>query len=267
MSIIYRPTGRAAEYSHLAINHYEGCGHSCRYCYVAGMLQWRDRDFFNTDPVVRKDLLWQLRREAANYAGTDERVLLCFTCDPYQPLDCQQHITREVIKILKRWQIPFQVLTKGGTRAAGDFDLYREGDAFATTMTLLNEDRSMYWEPLAAVPGNRIRAIQLAKKMGIETWVSLEPVIDPAQSLRIIEQTHHLVDLYKIGKMNYLSSNVDWRRFGEKAVEMCNKFGKPYYINSDLAKYLPTTPYQHVDTLKSEKPVQRNHLRQVQKHQ
>jgi len=256
MSIIYRPTGRAAEYSHLAINHYDGCGHRCKYCYVAGMPQWRDRDFFAAEPCAREDVIERLEQEAPAFAGTDERVLLCFTCDPYQPLDCSRHITREVIRILKRWQIPFQVLTKGGTRAAGDFDLYREGDAFATTMTRLHDTWSQYWEPFAALPANRIKAIELAKQLGIETWVSLEPVIDPGESLRIIERTHDCVDLYKIGKMNHFASIIDWRWFGQEAIKTCNKFGKPYYIKDDLAQYLNGVPYENVDTRKIKRPVQ-----------
>jgi DNA repair photolyase len=40
----------------------------------------------------------------------------------------------------------------------------------------------------------RIAAIKAAHEMGIRTWVSLEPVIDPDQALELIEQIHPFVD-------------------------------------------------------------------------
>lgn len=34
MHIIYKTTGRAREYSELAVNLYQGCAHACAYCYA-----------------------------------------------------------------------------------------------------------------------------------------------------------------------------------------------------------------------------------------
>jgi DNA repair photolyase len=146
--IIYRPKGRAQEYSYLAINHYTGCGHGCTYCYARNIVQRTGAQF--NKPKVRPNVLELLASEAPKYTGTDERVLLCFTTDPYQYLDMFEKLTRRVVEILKEWEIPFQVLTKGGMRAVRDFDLYEQGDAFATTMTFLSEEKSVRFEPHAA---------------------------------------------------------------------------------------------------------------------
>ncbi|MBA7641205.1 hypothetical protein ES703_48881 [subsurface metagenome] len=250
MSAIYRTKGRAQEYSFLAINHYVGCEHRCKYCYVAGMGQWREEDFFNTPATVRKDVIEQLKREAGRFAGTDERVLLCFMCDPYQPLDDTEQITRKVIEILRQYDIPFQVLTKGGTRAARDFELYGPNDAFATTLTFLDETKSREYEPNAALPRSRLLAIQMAKQKGIQTWMSLEPVLDVEQSLEIIRQTHKFVDLYKIGTLNHQAIGINWRKFGKKAIELCRELKASYYIKRDLAKYLDGFTFCNIDTRK-----------------
>lgn len=249
MGIIYRPGPRAEEFSYLAANLYRGCWHGCFYCYVPDYTH--NNDFF-TEQSVRKDVLWQLQREAPNFAGTDERVLLCFTCDPYQPLDVEKQITRQAIEILRANNVPFQILTKGGIRAARDFDLYGPDDIFGTTLTLLDEDKSKLHEPHAAVPEDRIVAIKLAKRKGIETWVSLEPVIDARQSLEIIKQTHTIVDHYKIGKMNHCDKLTagEWRRFGGKAIQLCREFKVDYYIKADLAKYLDGIPFYNTDRRK-----------------
>jgi len=253
MSIIYRPRGRAAEYSHLAINHYVGCSHGCVYCYVPAITKNYE---FHVKQFVRKDVLYRLRREAPNYAGTNERVLLSFACDPYQPLDDTEQITRRVIEILRENDIPFQILTKGGTRACRDFELYGPHDVFAATLTFLNESNSRKWEPHAAIPRSRILALEMAKQKGIETWVSLEPVIDPYQSLKIIRQTHQLVDHFKIGKWNYdeRARDINWRYFGIKAIELCRDCETDYYIKEDLAMYLDGIHFHNVDKRKVNRP-------------
>ena len=181
---------------------------------------------------MRKDVLYQLRREAPNFAETNERVLLSFACDPYQPLDDTEQITRKVIEILRENDVPFQVLTKGGTRACRDFELYGPDDMFAATLTFLNEQDSRIEEPNAAIPRSRILALEMAKQKGIKTWVSLEPVLDVKQSLEIIRQTHQFIDHYKIGKLNYdeRARDVNWRKFGIKAIELCRECETDYYI-------------------------------------
>lgn len=246
MSIIYQPKGRAQEYSWLAINHYTGCGHGCTYCYARGIVQRTGANF--DKPKVRTNVLELLAKEAPKYAGTRERVLLCFTCDPYQLLDLSEGLTRKVIKILKQHNIPFQVLTKGGIRAVRDFDLYEQGDAFATTMTFLSEETSRRYEPHAAPPKLRIKAIEAAHNLGIETWVSLEPVLNVDSSLCIISRFHNIVDHFKLGKLNYQKTDINWKDYAIKALELLNRYNKTYYIKNDLAKYLDDYAYAPANT-------------------
>ena len=247
MSRIYTPSGRALEYSYLALNHYSGCSHGCRYCYARLMMTRFGRKFDEAQSAA-PDVLSLVKKDAAQYAGTNKRVLLCFTTDPYQPLDLETGMTRRVIEILKASDIPFQVLTKGGMRASRDFDLYGKYDAFASTLTFVSEKKSLQYEPGAALPKDRFKAIELAHIRGIETWASLEPVIDPHESLQIIHQTHGFVDLYKIGILNHLASVTDWRAFGIAAIDLCQKYGKKYYIKQDLAKHLQGVAYTSTDT-------------------
>lgn len=247
MPIIYEPKGRAREYSWLAINHYTGCGHGCTYCWARGIVQRTGANF--DKPKERSNVLELLKKEAPKYARTRDRVLLCFTCDPYQLLDLSEQITRKVIKILKQYEIAFQVLTKGGMRAARDFDLYEQGDAFASTMTFLSEENSRRFEPHAAPPALRIRAIESAHAQGIETWVSLEPVIDAKESLIIIHRLHNIVDHFKLGILNYVKTDINWQEYGLKAIDILNKYNKTYYIKKDLANYLPIDfCYENTDT-------------------
>ena len=247
--IIYEPKGRAKEYSLLAVNIYNGCEHGCRYCYVPPILRL-EREAFHKVVAAREGVIKQVEADAAKIACTDRRVLLCFTCDPYQPLDGELQLTRRVIQILRTHRVPFQVLTKGGMRAARDFDLYNRWDVFATTLTFLDPADSIEWEPCAPLPADRIAAIKAAKERGLQTWVSLEPVIDCTQSVEIIKQTHEIVDHYKIGVWNHdtRAMLIDWRNFGYRAIELCEKYGKTYYVKNDLAKYLKGVKFTNTDT-------------------
>ncbi len=240
MSLIYEPRGRAREYAALACNIYRGCDHGCTYCYAPSATFRTPADFRNSE--LRKTFsIAKLAREAKKLRGTNKRVLLCFTTDPYQHLNDRLTLTREVLELFRHYSIPFQVLTKGGYRALPDIDLYSKRDAFATTMTLLDESQSRLWEPNAAMPSERIYTLSRFHNAGVETWVSLEPVIDPAQSLEIIRQTHLFVDLFKVGTMNHNAhaKKIDWQKFALDAVELLKSLDKPYYIKHDLQKWLP----------------------------
>lgn len=254
MSIIYEPKGRAAEYSLLACNLYCGCCHGCTYCYAPRTI-FVTRNTFTKFTKPRRNIIERLQEDAPEFTNTDKRVLLCFTSDPYQPEEIEQKITRKALMILREFDIPFQILTKGGVRAVRDFDLYGPNDAFATTLTFLDAGLSEKYEPSAPVPGFRILAIKQAKERGIQTWVSLEPVINATQSLTVIERTNDLVDFYKIGKLNYQPSDIDWRKFGIEAIELCEMYEKPYYIKDDLAKYLDGIKYKNTDTRKAAKGI------------
>jgi len=247
MSVIYSPSGRAKEYSLLACNLFAGCVHGCEYCYAPQTLHVTPEQF-RADAKPRPGILEKLRKEAPKLHGTDKRVLLCFTSDPYQPEDIEVGVTRQALRILREYDIPFQVLTKGGMRAARDFDLYGPNDAFATTLTFISKHRSLEFEPKAAGPGDRLTAIRRAKDKDINTWVSLEPVLNPRDSLRFIEITHPMVNLFKIGKLNHKDNDTDWRRFGCEAIELCEKHEVPYYIKDDLAKYLEGVNFTNTDT-------------------
>lgn len=242
MAIIYQPAGRAREYSEWAANLYSGCGHGCVYCYAPSACR-RKSEEFHGNPKPRKNVLEQLEKDCQRLRGKKmPRILFCFTTDPYQPIEKEHEITRRAINMLHDHGLTVQILTKGGSRAARDFDLLTPEDAFASTLTFLGETDSRTWEPGAALPQNRIDTIKEAHKAGIPTWVSLEPVIDPEQTLQIVRQTHEFVDLYKVGKLNYhpRSREVDWNRFTKEVVTLLESLGKRYYIKKDLQVFLET---------------------------
>jgi len=242
-SVIYQPRGRAWEYCRLALNLYKGCSHGCEYCY-APSCTFKSRSEFR-EPSPRVGILKKVEEDAHNLQEVNEigPVLLCFTCDPYQPIDSRFEITRKTIKILHENNLNVMILTKGGRRAERDFDLLTCDDWFGVTLTTLDNESSLKWEPGADKPDARIESLQLAHSKGIKTWVSLEPVLYPEISLTIIRETHTFVDKFKVGTLNYHphSKNIDWAKFAHDANDLLSALHSDYYLKEDLRKWLGVT--------------------------
>jgi DNA repair photolyase len=243
LRVIYEPRGKAGEYADLACNLYAGCDHGCVYCYAPAISRKSLETFTHAAP--RSGVIDKIRRDAKDLAqAKDPRsILFCFMCDPYQTIDVEHQLTRQALEILLPHGLNVTLLTKGGKRSERDFDLirqYPEQVTYATTLTLIDEHQRQQYEPGAAPTAERIAALEKAHDLGVKTWVSLEPVIDPDQSLALIQQTHPFVDLYKVGVLNYLpeAKAIDWIKFGTDAIALLESLNKSYYIKNDLKRYL-----------------------------
>ena len=236
LQAIYEPQGRAAEYAKLAVNLYRGCTHGCVYCYAPDVLHM-DKAAFHAECAPRPGIIQKLEHDAGVLMreGVTEPVLFCFACDPYSP---GADLTHAALATLCGYGVHFTVLTKG-EHADDDFNVYSGGDSFGVTLTLTNPADVRLWEPRAASPIRRLYLLKTAHERGIRTWVSLEPVIDPAQTLRLIDMSHTFTDHYKVGKLNYHAhaSTIDWRTFLSEVRTKLDGYGASYYIKADLAAY------------------------------
>ena len=231
MRPIYKPKGPAAEYGDYALNIYTGCPHRCYYCYVPNVRRVH-RETFHRFVKPRKEIVREVQKQLEREQITGQLIHLCFTCDPY-PTGYDTTTTREVIKALKEYGNHVQILTKGdGSR---DFDLLDEDDWYGVSLSGgLADIESSKNEPEAKAPAWRMTVIEDAKKRGIKTWVSFEPVIDADGVLRCISMFHRLIDKVKIGKLNYHPSDINWAQFGREAESLCKEMGIDYYIKDSL---------------------------------
>lgn len=246
--VIYRPRGEAGEYAPLATNPYKGCGHQCLYCYVPGATH-QSRPDFDAGAVPRPDFLPRLARDVERYRAAGirdghpaDQVFITFSSDPFHPGD-DISPTIKTIEALVGGDMAFCTLSKGGTKALPFDSLYRPGrDAYAATLTTLDDAFSKKWERKARLPGDRIAALRHFHERGIFTWVSLEPTLDIEASLSIVDATHHFIDLFKVGQANYLKEitrTTDWRDYTLRMIDKLQRLDKLHYIKHDLQKYLP----------------------------
>lgn len=247
MPIIYEPAGAAKEYSPLAANLYRGCGHGCLYCYAPACIRM-SREKFSRDPRPRTGVLKALERDAKRHSaagpaggpGPDPRpILLSFTSDPYQPAEEGYGVTRAALAMMLPLGLKVRILTKNpGLAIRRDLDIlaaYRGQIEFGTTLVFYWDPDREHWEPNAPPSVERMRAIWEAHDAGIPTWVSIEPVIDPAQARLLLDYPG--VDTFKIGKLNHdkkREAEIDWLAFLRAVLERLEGRRAGYYIKHDL---------------------------------
>lgn len=259
-SVIYTPRGAAREYAMYACNVYRGCSHGCSYCFGPATNRTSKVQFLQ--PATRgPDFLERVDTDAKRMSQDGKvsfQVHLCFTTDPYQPLDEKLHITRDVIQILHNHGLWVAILTKGGKRALRDIDLFGPHDAMAATMTYGTNMDTLREEPGSAMPQDRWDALKEFHDAKVPTWISCEPVMDPKHTLYLISKMHRVVDHVKVGKLNHdpeREKKIDWLKFGGDAITLLESLGykrihnpddairsnadhRTYYIKSGLAQIL-----------------------------
>lgn len=240
MAVIYDSSGRAAEYARLALTLFSTCPHACEYCYVPDVRRMKAVDFH--EPArPRKNIIHLIENDCKRLVGDTRKILLSFMCDPYPPYD-QEDITRQALLVLEKYNMNVTVLTKGGSRAMRDFDiLERNCWGFGTSLCFQDDKKRLQWEPRAASVVDRMLTIAAAKKRGIPTWLSLEPVLNADEALATIIATKDTVDHYKVGKLNArtpelkeIEEGINWTLFLRHAEALLDEFGKDYMIKHDL---------------------------------
>jgi len=245
MGIIYEPAGKAREYSPLAANFFNGCGHKCLYCYVPELKRIQF-DAFNSGNSPRRDIVSQFAAECEKNAYCQKTVLFNFVGDPYNPFDAETAITRQCLLAAGKNKVPVSVLTKGGSRCLRDLDLFRRFEKHiivGATLTFITPEKSAEWEAGAASPADRLDALKTLHENGVTTWASFEPVIEPEESLALMRATLDFVDIYKVGKLNNykgIDKKIDWTAFLKSALSILRPAGKRIYVKNDLAQNAPS---------------------------
>jgi DNA repair photolyase len=250
--ILYTPSGRAGEYANhgYAANLYNHCPNGCAYCYVPACLRMTPEQF-NQESVPKRDVLNRLYKDLQKAGKLDEPIFLNFTHDPYPPVEKKLKITRSAIELIKDAGNNVRILTKNGDLAQRDFGLLDSNDEFGVSLTTIDYESLKMWEPNAGTPHARMGAIIEAKRKGIKTWVSCEPVLRPEWTIEMIRQIAPDADLVKVGVLNYSNTlpdhlkaqlkPVDWKQFAIDVTTLCESLGVNYVLKQDLKKYLEAT--------------------------
>jgi DNA repair photolyase len=175
------------------INPYRGCSHSCIYCFARKTHEWLELDSghdFDSQIVVKTNLVDVLRKELARPSWQREHVALGTNTDPYQRAEGRYKLMPGVIRALADSGTPFSILTKG-TLLRRDIPLLVEAArrvpvGLGVSMAIWDDDLHAALEPGVPAPRARLDLVRAITDAGLPCGVFLAPVL-PGLTDRVAE--------------------------------------------------------------------------------
>ncbi len=177
-----------------SVNPYRGCEHGCIYCFARpthaymGLSAGLD---FESKLFAKPDAPRLLERELAKPGYKPRTIAIGTNTDPYQPIEREWRIMRQVLEVLQKANHPVAVVTKSAL-ITRDIDILsamaEKGLAkVGISVTTLDRKLARTMEPRASTPTRRLEAIRRLSEAGIPTAVMMAPVI-PALNDHEIER-------------------------------------------------------------------------------
>jgi DNA repair photolyase len=153
-------------------------------CFARGTHEWLELDSghdFDTQIVVKTNLVDVLRRELARPSWQREHVALGTNTDPYQRAEGRYRLMPGVIGALARSGTPFSILTKG-TLARRDVPLLAAASrdvpiGLGVSMAVWDERLHQALEPGVPTPRARLELVRTLTAAGLPCGVFLAPVL------------------------------------------------------------------------------------------
>jgi len=167
-----------------SINPYRGCEHGCIYCFARpthaylGLSPGLD---FETRILFKPEAAALLTAELASPKYRCDVVAMGTNTDPYQPVERDLKITRQILRVLSDFNNPVGIVTKNHliTRdidILGDMAKRNLAEVFLS-VTTLDRDLARTMEPRASAPHRRLDAIRELAAAGIPVGVMTAPMI------------------------------------------------------------------------------------------
>jgi DNA repair photolyase len=122
-----------------------------------------------------------LRAELSNPNYEVSTIALGANTDPYQPIEREYRITRQILEVLNEFGHPVGIVTKSAL-VLRDLDILKEMAQrnlvkVAVSLTSLDPKLARAMEPRASAPGKRLGALETLSREGIPTVVMTAPII------------------------------------------------------------------------------------------
>jgi len=167
-----------------SINPYRGCEHGCVYCFARpthafmGLSPGLD---FESKLFAKPDAARLLDKELSKDGYQPRTIAIGTNTDPYQPIEKQYRIMREILEVLEARGHPVGIVTKSAL-VTRDIDILsrmaeRGLAKVALSVTTMDRILARTMEPRASTPTKRLEAIRQLSDAGIPASVMVAPII------------------------------------------------------------------------------------------
>jgi DNA repair photolyase len=166
------------------VNGYRGCSHACRYCFARPTheyLEFNCGNDFDTQVVVKTNVVDVLRRELSRPSWCRETVALGTNTDPYQRAEGRYALMPGIIGALAESGTPLSILTKG-TLLRRDLPLIADAATqvpIGVSVSLAVGDAELHKQVEPGTPGPQARLglIAAIREAGLDCHVMVAPVL------------------------------------------------------------------------------------------
>jgi DNA repair photolyase len=167
-----------------SINPYQGCEHGCVYCYARPTHAYLDLSpglDFETRLFAKPNAAALLEAELAKPGYECDPIALGTNTDPYQPIEREWKITRQILELLGACDHPLTIVTKSAL-VERDIDILAPMAAknlarVYLSITTLDRELARRLEPRAATPQRRLATVNALACAGIPVGVMAAPLI------------------------------------------------------------------------------------------
>ena len=167
-----------------SINPYRGCEHGCVYCFARpthanlGLSPGLD---FESRLFAKPDAAALLIKELSAPRYEAKTIAIGTNTDPYQPIERELKITRQVLEVLAKADHPVGIVTKSAL-VLRDLDILVPMAAkglvkVAVSVTTLDPGLARKMEPRASTPERRLDTIAELARAGVPANVLVAPII------------------------------------------------------------------------------------------
>lgn len=167
-----------------SINPYRGCEHGCVYCYARPCHAYVDLSpglDFETRIFYKENAPELLEKEFHKSSYRCSPIALGTNTDPYQPIERELKITRQILELFERYQHPFTIVTKSALVLRDRDILSRMAGknlcAVYISITTLDTRLKNIMEPRTAGPVARLRAVKELTEAKVPVGVMVAPLI------------------------------------------------------------------------------------------
>lgn len=177
-TILTKTSGFMDSYDY-SLNPYSGCSLGCTYCYAAFFARDKvKRDEWGRWVEVKQNALKLLKKKRKRPLD-GKTIYLSSVTDPYQPIERELELTRELLDELATYHKPRLVIQTRSQLVTRDIDILKKFEIVQVNMTITTDSEQVRktFEPFCPSNKVRLKAIREVHEAGIPSCITMTPLL------------------------------------------------------------------------------------------